>query len=308
MADLSRKNSDAEATASSIFRLGYVEFASRKIEAELDYYANAMGMRVTETGGDGTTYLSLGLNHHDIALVPSAAAGLRLVGLQMRPDIDPVDFAGALKRQGIDAHIKHDARPGIGVMVEIADIAGHRLQFFSAMAMPAPGFARSGIVPIRLGHVALLSPDADRLLDFFHNILGFAITDWIGEVATFLTCNHEHHVVNIGSSPTARLHHIAYALRDTAYHVVAGDVLAKHDIPVAWGPTRHTAGHNVASYHYDPDRTLVELYSEMDVFLPHLGICEPRPWHRDAPQRPKRWGPTELSNWETRYEFDLTKA
>jgi hypothetical protein len=43
------------------------------------------------------------------------------------------------------------------------------------------------------------------------------------------------------------------------------------------GPWRHTAGHNVAAYHHDADKVMVELHTEMDVFIPELGICEPRP-------------------------------
>ena len=41
--------------------------------------------------------------------------------------------------------------------------------------------------------------------------------------------------------------------------------------------SRHTAGHNIAGYHYDPDRVIVELYTEMDQFIPELGFHEPRP-------------------------------
>ena len=292
----------------SVFRLGYIHLATSSIENELRYYTKVIGGRITETGEKGTTFLSLGLNHHDISLTPSTSAGLRAVGLQLLPSIDVGEFVQMLRKHGISADVQSDPRPGISELVEISDIGGHRLQMFKAMSAPAPGFSRSGIVPNKLGHVALLSPDPHLLVTFFQDVLGFTITDWIGDVATFLTCNHEHHVVNVGGAPAARLHHIAYELRDTAYHAVAGDVLARERIPIQWGPSRHTAGHNVASYHYDPDRTLVELYTEMDVYLRHVGICEPRPWHRDLPQRPKHWSIDELTIWETRYEFDLTKA
>ena len=75
-----------------------------------------------------------------------------------------------------------------------------------------------------------------------------------------------------------------------------------------WGPARHTAGHNVASYHHGPDGALIELFSDMDVFVPELGYCEPRPWHADLPQKPKHWAITDMTRWDTRYEFDLATA
>ncbi len=75
-----------------------------------------------------------------------------------------------------------------------------------------------------------------------------------------------------------------------------------------WGPSRHTAGHNYASYHYDPDHTLVEFYTDMDIYLADAGYFEPRPWHEQLPQRPRVWSSTQFNAWGTKYEFDFTKA
>ena len=61
-------------------------------------------------------------------------------------------------------------------------------------------------------------------------------------------------------------------------------------VNLLWGPSRHTAGHNVAAYHYDPNRVMVELYTEMDQFIPELGMCEPRPWHEHVPMKPEKLG------------------
>ena len=78
-------------------------------------------------------------------------------------------------------------------------------------------------------------------------------------------------------------------------------------MPTKWGPSRHPAGHNVAAYHYDPDRTLIELYTDMDVFVPELGMCQPRPWHEHFPMKPKRWDP-QFSAWEVEFGFDLAQG
>ena len=53
---------------------------------------------------------------------------------------------------------------------------------------------------------------------------------------------------------------------------------------------------------------MIELYNDMDVFVPELGYCEPRPWHGDLPQVPKHWPISHMSRWDTRYEFDLATA
>ena len=53
---------------------------------------------------------------------------------------------------------------------------------------------------------------------------------------------------------------------------------------------------------------MIELYTEMDVFIPELGICEPQPWHEHFPMSPKSWKVTELVAWSTGFEFNLAQA
>ena len=88
----------------------------------------------------------------------------------------------------------------------------------------------------------------------------------------------------------------------------ASDELAKAQKPIVWGPSRHTAGHNYASYHFDPDHVLVELYTDMDIYLADAGYFEPRPWHEDIPQRPRVWPTTDFNAWGTNFDFDFRTA
>ena len=70
----------------------------------------------------------------------------------------------------------------------------------------------------------------------------------------------------------------------------ACDHLGRKDVPIIWGPGRHGISHNIFIYHRDPDDQMIEFYTEMDQMLDEeLGYFDPRPWHRDRPQRPKVW-------------------
>ncbi len=96
------------------------------------------------------------------------------------------------------------------------------------------------------------------------------------------------------------MHHIAFQLRDWAQVQHACDHLGRHHIPLLWGPGRHGAGHNIFTYHHDPDQQIVELFTELDMMLDEdLGYFEPRPWHEDFPQRPKVWqdSPHAVNHW-----------
>ena len=289
------------------FRIVFCEFSSPRFEEELAYYTDLIGARKVLQSADGAAYLSLGLDHHNIVLRPGERAALLSTGLQLSAGTDVNRLAAECSRLGFATEMKKGARPGVAELLEVS-VAGHRFEFFSSMDMPAPGFSPQGIAPLRLGHVALITPEADVLVRFFQETLAFHVTDWFRDLATFLTCGREHHTMNIIAAPVTKLHHIAFELRGTGHQYDTSDLLAQAHLPIVWGPSRHTAGHNYASYHFDPDHTLVEFYTDMDVYLPDVGYFEPRPWHEDLPQRPRVWSPEDMNAWKTNYDFDFRSA
>lgn len=293
---------------SRAFQLGYIELSTPQPEPQLKYYAEVIGATETERDGQGTVYLSLGLDHHNIIVRPSEKAGLRCIGLQITSDVSLEDAAKQLRGHGVDVQVKSDARPGMAKLLQVTEPGGHLLELYSEMSVPAPGFGRRGIVPNKLGHVAIMTPDASRTVKFLNDALGFHVTDRIDSGATFLTCNKDHHVLNVIQSPKHKVHHIAFELRERAQHNDASDLLAANGIPIMWGPARHTAGHNLASYHFDPDRILVELYADMDIYLPELSWFEPRPWHEHLPMKPQVWKRGKLNTWGIDFEFDFRNA
>ncbi len=79
-------------------------------------------------------------------------------------------------------------------------------------------------------------------------------------------------------------------LVDAGHMHRACDILGGQKVKILWGPVRHGPGHNVACYHRDPDGHIVELFYDLDSMTDEaLGFWDPRPWHRDRPQRPRVW-------------------
>jgi len=288
-----------------VFQLGYVALATPDIQWTKDHYLQNLGMTEVARGDDGSVYLSIGYNHHDLVLRPGKEKALLHVGFHLKPHIAVNDIARDARELGLTATVKTDSQLGVAEVVEVEAPGGVVIQFYSAMEAPAPGFKQGGASPLRLGHVAIISPEGDKLIAFFQDFLGFVRTDDIAGIANFLTCNRDHHVVNIVKAPESRVHHIAYELKESSQHGAAADALRAAGVNLLWGPSRHTAGHNVAAYHYDPNRVMVELYTEMDQFIPELGMCEPRPWHEYVPMKPRSWGFTELNAWGAEYGFNL---
>jgi hypothetical protein len=104
--------------------------------------------------------------------------------------------------------------------------------------------------------------------------------------------------VNFLKGDRIRMHHIAFELKDASHISTSCDHLAQANIPLVWGPLRFGPGHNVATFHRDHDGQLVELYIELDQMKDEaLGYFDPRPWHRDKPQRPKTWNRKDDPIW-----------
>src|ERR1700674_1080227 len=97
---------------SKAFQLGFVELGTHQIERELRYYMEVIGATVTESEADGSAYLSLGLDHHNIALRASAQTAMRCIGLQVTKDLSIEDWAVRIKDRGLNPSVKTDARPG----------------------------------------------------------------------------------------------------------------------------------------------------------------------------------------------------
>ena len=288
-----------------VFQLGYVALEAREFEKTRDYYLNTLGTKLVATDEDGTLYLSIGYNHHDIVIKPAKEKNLMHNGFQLNPGTDLKEFCKELANYGLKAQVKSDSQPGIAELVEVEVVKGNSFQFYETMEAPAPGFNTNGVAPLRLGHVAVITPEAQKLIKFYSEFLGFHKTDILGGRANFLTCNRDHHVVNIVDAPPTKVHHVAFELRESAAHTFAADKLIDKGVVTEWGPSRHTAGHNIAAYHHDPSGVMIELYTDMDVYIPELGFCEPRPWHEHLPMKPNEWELSELTTWQTVFAANL---
>ena len=130
--------------------------------------------------------------------------------------------------------------------------------------MSAPIDPRVGI-----GHVHLKVADLDRALAFYHGVLGFEVTQRLGDQAAFLSAGGYHHHIGLntwesqGGSPPARgttgLYHVAILYPDRAELADALRRLLDAGIRLD-GAADH--GASEALYLRDPDGNGVELYRD----------------------------------------------
>jgi catechol 2,3-dioxygenase len=121
----------------------------------------------------------------------------------------------------------------------------------------------------RIGHVHLKVADLERSLKFYHDVLGFEVTQRYGRNAAFLSAGGYHHHIGLntwesaGGSPpplgATGLYHVAIlyptraALADALRRIVAAGIGIE-------GASDH--GVSEAIYLRDPDGNGVELYCD----------------------------------------------
>jgi len=275
--------------AAPVSKLGYVEFTTPDPERLVDYYRTVLGFHVEESSPE-EAYLTTDFDHHSVVIRKGGAAARSTVGYQVAGSLDDAHkrLAGAgyeVSRRSDIAPSTPDvlvlAEPGSGVPLHLYDT-----QSTSANTIPGPAHR-----PTKLGHVAAFVPSLDEIQGFYQDLLGFRWSDTIGDFFVFLRCNADHHAANfLQSTKLTGMHHVAYEMRDLNHLQGTLDHLARNDYRLHWGPGRHGPGHNVFTYHRDPDGNTIELFTQLDQMIDEAnGYFEPRPWHQDAPQVPKTW-------------------
>jgi catechol 2,3-dioxygenase-like lactoylglutathione lyase family enzyme len=185
---------------------------------------------------------------------------------------------------------RNETAPGIPKTVTFDDPKGTRIDVFAEQTLIAKNQPVAGIGPLKLGHLAFCVDEPKKFVEYYGRVLGFRLSDWIQDWFAFMRCGPDHHTVNFVRGQRTQMHHIAFELKDWAQIQSACDFLGSKNIQLAWGPGRHGPGHNIYTYHRNPDDQIIELFTELDKMLDEkLGYFDPRPWHRDRPQVPKVW-------------------
>jgi catechol 2,3-dioxygenase-like lactoylglutathione lyase family enzyme len=276
-------------------RIGHATFETPDIGRQIDYFTEIAGLVLAERE-NGRAYLATKLGDLVVQLEKGDQARCSRISFQVAPETEFDDIRHGLEAEGIRSEMRNDPSPGIPKLMVFEDPKGTIIEVFSDASPISKNQPVAGIGPLKLGHLAFVVPDPKAFADFYGRVLGFRVSDWIADWFVFMRCGPDHHTVNFVRGKTTKMHHIAFELKDWAHIQTACDLLGAKNMPIIWGPGRHGPGHNVYTYHRNPDDQIVELFTELDKMLDEsFGHFDPRPWHRDRPQKPKVWSmPTDI--------------
>ena len=226
----------------------------------------------------------------DIAPFKGLLLGLFFIAVGMSIDFDLV-LAQPLLLAELVVGLLVLKSLALAAVARIVGVPGRQRWLFAALLSQGGEFAFVVFGVAQKAHV--LSDDWNALL-IAAVALSMACTpllilahEWLAARGA-RTAKRDADAIDGGNAPV--MHHIAFEVRDFSHLQNACDVLGQKKIPINWGPARLGPGHNVAVFHRNHDDWRVEFYAELDQMKDEeLGYWDPRPWHRDQPQRPKVW-------------------
>jgi catechol 2,3-dioxygenase-like lactoylglutathione lyase family enzyme len=279
-------------------KIAHATYEVPDVDAQVEYYTEVLGLTVTEKSKD-CVYLASTVDHHCTVVRRGATTQCVGIGFQIGPDDDLDGFERQVQGHGIKTLRKRDPDPSISDLLSFEDPKGTLIEVFKRQAFAAQRYSAKGIVPHKLGHVAFHVTDVKHDTKFYCDVLGFRESDWMGDFFSFLRCGPDHHTINLMETGSNRHFHTAFELRDWSHLQTACDLLSLSGYKLLWGPGRHGIGHNLFAYHRSPAGLITETFAELDRMNEELGYFEPRPWHRDTPQRPKVWAkdPAAANLW-----------
>jgi predicted enzyme related to lactoylglutathione lyase len=252
---------------SRVTEIRYVGYGVQDFDAEHKFYAEDWGLVEVATE-DGTAWFKTHGHdeHHVVRLRKRDTNCVEVISLatDSRADVDDLHRkVGEAGCQIIHSPRNLDAPGG-----------GYGFRFFSADGLPFEisagvetldkrAMERWEGMPVKISHIVLHSPDHHAMVKFFTDVLGFKVSDWLGDFMCFLRCNEAHHRVAFLPGPPC-LNHVAYDMLSVDDMMRGASRLRQRGTDMRWGPGRHTAGNNTFSYFCTPAGFAVEYTSELE--------------------------------------------
>ncbi|WP_088288253.1 VOC family protein [Kineosporia sp. A_224] len=145
------------------------------------------------------------------------------------------------------------------------------------------------VLPRRLGHCLVFTPDQAASTAFYVDVLGFAVSDRITGKVTFLNAGPgDHHVFGFITSSHPGFHHASYEVPSIDAIGVGARRLQQTGWAKGWGLGRHTIGSNYFHYTQDPWGSWIEWFSDIDqirdCWVPNDWDVPPHLWGTPPPE------------------------
>lgn len=289
----------------NIVRLSHVEFTVTDLARSRAFYADLLGLQVTDEGPNAVYLRAMEeRGHHCIVLRQGKEPSVGALSLKVYSEED-LDRASAYfgERQ---LPVEWIERPYQGRTLRTRDNFNTPLEFYFRMDRLSPIHQKyalyHGVKPLRIDHFNCFSPDVDASVEFY-NAIGFRVTEYTEDEeskrlwAAWLHRKGGVHDMAFTNGRGPRLHHTAFWVPTPLNIIDLLDLMSTtgYLANIERGPGRHGISNAFFLYIRDPDGHRIEIYcSDYQTVDPDL---EPIKWDLKDPQRQTLWGAPAPRSW-----------
>src|SRR6187402_3744947 len=202
--------------------LGYVGIRAKSLEDWTNFGTKFLGMQLTDKSAK-----SLALRMDDrkqrVVVAEDGGEGVGFFGWEVADAATLERFAAKLEKAGVQvargARALADERR-VKDLIVLADPLGNRVEVFHGAETAAdpfrPGRSISGFRTgvLGMGHVVLSVENADAVMPFYRDLLGFRLSDYYHKPfsAYFMHVNARHHSLAFIQSGKNAVHHMMMEL------------------------------------------------------------------------------------------------
>lgn len=262
-----------------VLRPGYIQIRVLDMDAAIAHYVDRIGLNLVDHSNDGRVYLKGWdeFDRHSLVLRLADKPGMDFAGFKVAADRDLDVFGSRIRDAGNSVEeIAAGDLPGTGRRLRFTIPSGHSIELYAQMELSpdAPSTRNPDIWPddprgmraSRFDHFLLYGPDVEGVTQFFTDVLDFSLAEKIvtpdGTLAVFLTCsNKAHDIAFVRHEDRGKLHHVAFLLESWNDVGHAADIIARYNIPLDIGPTRHGITRGQTIYFFDPSGNRNEVFA-----------------------------------------------
>jgi 2,3-dihydroxy-p-cumate/2,3-dihydroxybenzoate 3,4-dioxygenase len=267
-------------------RLGYVSLNVTDLARTTAFATEIFRLSVQSDAADGSRFLRCGVRHHEIILTQAPVAGFARAGWELETPEDVDRAFHHFETLGLNPQpLADEQKAALGLSRDLAfrlrePTTRASYEYFSRMeniASPRPDTTTRFVGDI---HFGLVVPDAKATVRFAAEMLGFVISDYVGDhMVTLMRAfpNPNHHSFAPVQSPdgSCKFHHVAFMVEEIDDVGKLLNRCKRAAVDIAFGIGRHPTSGSIHLYIYDPDGMVWEYTLGMEQF-PEVGAREPR--------------------------------
>lgn len=176
-----------------VTRFGYITAGVQDMDEGIDFYRRIARLDLTKREGP-SAFLTGGTEHHWLRLEESSQAGAIRLAYEVADEDTLISVAKLLAERGMSYEEGGDLQAdAVARWLRFVDPGGMEIELFTTMLERGVAPLGAGIEIEKFVHGGFAVSNYEETVKFYTEVLGFKVSDRIGNLVTFLRCGDRYH-------------------------------------------------------------------------------------------------------------------